>query len=199
MVTKKPKFYAVKVGRESGIFTTWAACKNAIHGFSGAVYKSFDAESAAQDWFNDTRSELRANTLPTDYEVYTDGSYLNGQYSWAYAFVKDDEVIYEDSNAGTSPEAAVMRNVAGEIAAALYAVKRAAELGVTIRIFHDYAGIAFWVTGEWRAKNEFTQRYAKEMGEYQGVYVFEKVKAHTGNKFNEYVDKKAKAALGIIK
>lgn len=199
MPTKKPKFYAVKVGRESGIFTTWAACKNAIHGFSGAVYKSFDSESAAQDWFNDTRSELRANSLPTDYEVYTDGSYLNGQYSWAYAFVKDDEVIYEDSNAGTSPEAAVMRNVAGEIAAALYAVKRAAELGVTIRIFHDYAGIAFWVTGEWRAKNEFTQRYAKLMDEYQGIYVFEKVKAHTGNKFNEYVDKKAKAALGIIK
>ncbi|AHF06979.1 viroplasmin family protein [Desulfitobacterium metallireducens] len=197
MPTKKPKFYAVKVGRESGIFLTWAACKNAVHGFPGAIYRSFESESEAQDWFNDKRSELRVNSHPVDYEVYTDGSYLSGQYSWAYAFVKNDEVIYEDSSSGTSPEAAVMRNVAGEIAAVIYAVKRAADLGVTIRIFHDYAGIAFWVTGEWRAKNEFTQRYAKLMNEYRGVYVFEKVKAHTGNKFNEYVDKKAKAALGI--
>lgn len=197
MPTNKPKFYAVKVGRETGIFTTWAKCENAIRGFSGAVYKRFDSESAAQEWFNDNRSELRENSQPTDYEVYTDGSYLNGQYSWAYAFVKDDEVVYEDSEAGKSPEAAVMRNVAGEIAAVVYAVKRAAELGVTIRIYHDYAGIAFWVTGEWRAKNEFTQGYCKLMNEYQGIYVFEKVKAHTGNKFNEYVDKKAKAALGI--
>ncbi|MPN00806.1 hypothetical protein SDC9_148004 [bioreactor metagenome] len=197
MPIKKTKYYAVKAGRETGLFTTWAACKKSIHGFSGAVYKSFESESAAQDWLNDKRSGLRENTLPTSYEVYTDGSYYNGQYSWAYAFVKDDEVVYEDSNTGTSPEAAKMRNVAGEIAAALYAVKRAAELGVTIRIYHDYAGIAFWVTGEWRAKNEFTQKYAKLMNEYRGVYVFEKVKAHTGNKFNEYVDKKAKAALGI--
>lgn len=197
MASKKPKFYAVKSGRETGIFTTWEACKKAIHGFSGAIYKSFDSESEAQDWFHDNRSELRANSHPTDFEVYTDGSYLKGQYSWAYAFVKDDEVIYEDSNAGTSTEAAVMRNVAGEIAAVLYAVKRAAELGVTIRIFHDYAGIAFWVTGEWQAKNEFTQRYAQLMKEYQGIYVFEKVKAHTGNKYNEYVDKLAKQALGI--
>jgi ribonuclease HI len=198
MPPKKPKFYVVKTGRETGIFTTWEACKKAIHGFSGAIYKSFDSETEAQFWLQDNRSELRKSSLSTDYEVYTDGSYIKGQYSWAYAFVKNDEVVYEDSSIGTSPEAAAMRNVAGEIAAVLYAVKRAAELGVTIRIFHDYAGIAFWVTGEWKAKNEFTQRYAQLMNEYQGIYVFEKVKAHTGNKFNEYVDKMAKAALGII-
>lgn len=197
MPSKKPKFYAVKTGRETGIFTNWEACKKAIYGFSGAIYKSFDSESQAQDWLQDDRGTLRTSSLSTDYQVYTDGSYIKGKYSWAYAFVKDDQVIYEDSSAGTSSEAAVMRNVAGEIAAVLYAVKRAAELGVTIRIFHDYAGIAFWVTGEWKAKNEFTQRYVKMMKDHQGIYVFEKIKAHTGNKFNEYVDKKAKAALGI--
>lgn len=197
MASNKPKFYAVKAGRETGIFATWAECEKAIRGFSGAVYKKFDSESAAQEWFSDNRSSLRETSLATDYEVYTDGSYINGQYSWAYAYVKDDTVIYEDSNVGKNPEAAVMRNVAGEIAAVLHAVKRAAELGVTIRIYHDYAGIAFWVTGEWKTKNEFTQQYAKLMNKYQGVYVFEKVKAHTGNKFNEYVDKKAKASLGI--
>jgi ribonuclease HI len=207
MGTKKAKFYAVRVGREKGIFTSWAECQKAIIGFSGAVYKSFDNEIAAREWFNGNSltqtlkqgnsSDVDLNPFVADYDVYTDGSYVNGQYSWAYAFVKDDEVVYEDSNAGKNSAAAIMRNVAGEIAAVLYAVRRAAELGVGIRIHHDYAGIAFWVTGEWRAKNEFTQAYSKFMNEHKGIYVFEKVKAHSGNKFNDYVDMKAKEALGI--
>lgn len=201
MATSKPKFYAVRAGRETGIFTTWAQCEKAIKGFSGAVYKKFDTEIEAKKWFNgdslENKGEAKGNSILTDYDVYTDGSYINGQYSWAYAFVKDNEVVYEDSNVGKSSEAAVMRNVAGEIAAVLYAVKRAAELGATVRIHHDYAGIAFWVTGEWKANNEFTQTYARLMKGYQGVYVFEKVKAHSGNQFNDYVDQKAKAALGI--
>lgn len=205
MATKKSKYYAVREGRERGVFTSWAECKKAIFGFSGAVYKSFECEGEARAWFNGDslthtlgkNGDASTTSFLVDYEVYTDGSYVDGQYSWAYAFVKDDEVVYEDSNAGKNPAAATMRNVAGEIAAALYAVKRAAQMGVKIRILHDYAGIAFWVTGEWRAKNEFTQAYAKLMNEHKGVYVFEKVKAHSGNKFNGYVDKLAKAALGI--
>lgn len=208
MATKKSKYYAVREGREKGVFTSWAQCKNAIFGFSGAVYKSFESEVDAREWFNGDsltqyfpegkNGDSSATPFLVDYDVYTDGSYVNGQYSWAYAFVKDDEVVCEDSDAGKNPAAATMRNVAGEIAAAIYAVKRAAQMEVKIRILHDYAGIAFWVTGEWRAKNEFTQAYVKLMKEHKGVYVFEKVKGHSGNKFNDYVDKLAKAALGIM-
>jgi ribonuclease H-related protein len=207
MTTKKQKFYAVRVGREQGIFTSWAECQKAIIGFSGAVYKSFDSEIAAIEWFSgktlnqhlneNCSEESKPQTFRADYDVYTDGSYINGRYAWAYAFVKNGEVVYEDSNVGKNPAAGIMRNVAGEIAAALYAVRRAVDLDVKIRILHDYAGIAFWVTGEWRAKNEFTQNYARLMNQHMGVFIFEKVKAHSGNKFNDYVDKKAKEALGI--
>ena len=202
---KKQKYYAVRAGREIGVFTTWDECKKAIIGYSGAIYKSFDSQLAAREWFDGVslaqshinEGKSNSNSFLADYDVYTDGSFVDGQYAWAYAFVSQDEVAFEDSNVGKNPAAAVMRNVAGEIAAVLYAVKRAAQLGVKIRIHHDYAGIAFWVTGEWKAKNEFTQSYAKLMNEHRGIYVFEKVKAHSGNKFNDYVDKKAKAALGI--
>jgi ribonuclease H-related protein len=203
---KKQKFYAVRAGRQLGVFHSWEECKKAIIGFSGAVYKSFESEIAAQKWLSGEslaqpplgqKDQSDAKAFLADYDVYTDGSFVNGQYAWAYAFVKDDEVIFEDSNVGKNPAAAVMRNVAGEIAAVLFAVKRAAQMGVKIRIHHDYAGIAFWVTGEWKSKNEFTQFYTKLMNEHRGIYTFEKVKAHTGNKFNEYVDKKAKLALGL--
>lgn len=217
MGTQKPKFYAVRAGREKGVFNNWEECKKAIHGFSGAVYKSFPTLAAAQAWYkgetlldrpdsgnnseqgpnSDNPFREEKNVFLADFDVYTDGSYINGQYAWAYAFVKDGKVHYEDYNVGKNPAAASMRNVAGEIAAALYAVKKASELGVKIRILHDYAGIAFWATGEWQAKNEFTQAYAKIMNQHKGIYSFEKVKAHSGNEFNDYVDKKAKSALGI--
>ena len=35
------KYYAVKKGRKTGIFTTWDDCKAQVNGYKGAVYKSF--------------------------------------------------------------------------------------------------------------------------------------------------------------
>ncbi|MDN3557003.1 ribonuclease H family protein [Halomonas maura] len=47
---KGPKFYVVWVGRQTGIFTTWAECDQQVKGFPKARYKSFptreDAEAA---------------------------------------------------------------------------------------------------------------------------------------------------------
>lgn len=44
----KPKFYAVMRGHETGIFTTWEACKAQVHGYADAVYKSFPTREEAQ-------------------------------------------------------------------------------------------------------------------------------------------------------
>lgn len=216
-MAKTPKYYAIKQGRQTGIVRTWAECEKAIKGYSGAVYRSFEEEGLALEWLGEEGrpavgslkmatelfqagvSERKAESFGADYEVYTDGSFVNGQYSWAYVFVKDEEIIYEAADVGKNPDAVTMRNVAGEIAAVLYAVRRAVELGAKIRIHHDYAGIAHWVRGEWRTKNPFTQRYADLMKQHEGIYSFVKVAAHSGNRFNEYVDKKAKEALGLGK
>ena len=35
------KYYAVAVGKKPGIYTKWDECKAMVHGFPGAVYKSF--------------------------------------------------------------------------------------------------------------------------------------------------------------
>lgn len=44
----KKKVYAVRQGKKTGIFYTWDACKAAVIGFSGAVYKSFPTEEEAR-------------------------------------------------------------------------------------------------------------------------------------------------------
>lgn len=44
---KKTKFYAVAVGKQTGIFPTWEECQTHVKGFSGARFKSFKTEAEA--------------------------------------------------------------------------------------------------------------------------------------------------------
>ncbi|KAJ7750180.1 ribonuclease H-like domain-containing protein [Mycena metata] len=46
----KPKFYAVKVGKQPGIYQTWAECEGLVMGFNGAKYKSFPLRAEAEAW-----------------------------------------------------------------------------------------------------------------------------------------------------
>lgn len=41
------KYYAVKCGRERGIFTNWEEVETSINGYSGAEFKSFKKEEDA--------------------------------------------------------------------------------------------------------------------------------------------------------
>lgn len=42
------KFYAVAKGRNPGIYTSWDACKDNVHQYPGAIYKSFALNQDAQ-------------------------------------------------------------------------------------------------------------------------------------------------------
>jgi ribonuclease HI len=48
--TALAKVYAVRIGRQPGIFETWAACEAHVKGFSGAEFKSFVTDDLAQAW-----------------------------------------------------------------------------------------------------------------------------------------------------
>lgn len=197
----KKNVYAVKKGYKVGLFNNWPECQAAVKGYKGAIYKGFEEKTEALAWLNteETKSgpSVSVQLEGIDFEVYTDGSYVNGRYSYGYAFIKDGEIVLEGNGVGEDLEAAGMRNVAGEIAAVQHAVEKAVALNARIRIYHDYSGISLWVTGEWQAKNKFTQAYAEFMRTHQGVYEFQKVAGHSGDKFNDYVDGLAKEALGI--
>lgn len=205
----KKNYYAVKEGSKLGIFNNWTECQASVKGHKGAVFKGFETKTEALEWLNgreevlaDRKEKGTINELPEsidsiDYEVYTDGSYSNGKYSYGYAFIKDGQVVFESNGVGDDLEAARMRNVAGEIAAVQHAVEKAKILNARIRIYHDYSGISLWVTGDWQAKNKFTQAYVKFMRAHRGLFEFKKVTGHSGDRFNDYVDRLAKEALGI--
>lgn len=102
---------------------------------------------------------------------------------------------------GRDPELAKMRNVAGEILGAELIAEVALKLGMeTLKIYHDYDGIAHWVTGKWRTHKKETEKYKKNMLRIisQGLKItFKHVKAHTGVEFNELADQMAKLVVGI--
>jgi len=51
------KVYAVKQGRTTGLFFSWAECSASILGFSDARYKSFKSVKEAQDYLADRQSD----------------------------------------------------------------------------------------------------------------------------------------------
>ena len=86
--------------------------------------------------------------------AYVDGSYNDqtNEYGAGVAFFSDGKLT-EFSEKGNNPEAATMRNVSGEVKAAMIAMREAYSRKLTrLVIYHDYQGIADWCTGAWKTK-----------------------------------------------
>jgi ribonuclease HI len=56
-MAKKPKFYVVWKGRQTGVFTTWADCQAQTNGYEGGVFKSFESRELAEKAFQDSSYE----------------------------------------------------------------------------------------------------------------------------------------------
>lgn len=115
MPKQTQSFYAVRHGREPGVYRSWAACKAQVQGFPSAIYKKFPTHEEAEAFIKDksglkraaaasheksntrqTISEQRVTTAttksvlddsPTDgrHIVYTDGASSGNGYHGAKA------------------------------------------------------------------------------------------------------------------
>ena len=65
------KYYAVKKGRKTGIFTDWTSCKEAVDAFPGAEYKSFKTEAEALLYLEGADPAMIRPSLPPG--IYFDG------------------------------------------------------------------------------------------------------------------------------
>jgi viroplasmin and RNaseH domain-containing protein len=207
MSDKQKKVYAVRKGRKNGLFYTWPQCQEQIKGYSGAEYKSFKTEEEANAYLSGATSNVTLPPLPIDQLscdmmlAYVDGSYniATKEYSAGVVILwKGQEITF--SQKGNDPELVGMRNVAGETMGAKIAMAYALEQGVhRVVIYHDYEGIEKWCTKAWEAKQEGTKKYKQyyEQVSKQLEVTFVKVKAHSGDKYNEQADQLAKAALQL--
>lgn len=188
------KYYAVKKGREPGIYQTWDECKAMVHGYPGAVFKSFTSQEEAEAFLG---KQIVQPLSTTTFKAYVDGSFLGqtNQAGYGVVLLEGNKEMYFN---GVVPDHG-HRNVAGEMAGALKAVEETLRLGHTeLSLYYDYEGIEKWATGEWKANLESTKQYQDTMQTYlKEIDIhFHKVAAHTGDYYNEMADRLAKEAAG---
>lgn len=67
------KYYAVKQGKVPGVYLSWEECKAQVHGYSGAIYKSFPTAEAAMAFVAGQRGEQEMLLEPDCFKGGEDG------------------------------------------------------------------------------------------------------------------------------
>ena len=192
------KYYAVKKGRNPGIYTSWDSCLEEVKGYSGAIYKSFKTLDEANEFMTGIKDELDIGKNAVI--AYVDGSYnqkLKVYGAGVVYITEGDEIELMKS---FDDDYHIHRNVAGEVKASELAIARAIEDKKNqIVIYHDYQGISSWATGEWKANNDLTKSYKKFIEDARkSIEIdFVKVKGHSNDQYNDRADALAKEACGI--
>jgi ribonuclease HI len=125
-------------------------------------------------------------------EIDVDGSYREEKTGYACIIRKNGKVIKKISGVIDKKIAEGTRQIAGELKAALEAIRWCDENNIKEAvIYYDYSGIKKWSTGEWKAKKNITQNYRDEMSKFKTKIIWKKIKSHTGAKWNEAADKLA--------
>ena len=78
------KYYAVRVGRQPGIYSSWDECKAQVNGYPNAKYKSFTTLEAAKQFM---APEAKATTEQAECVAYVDGSFDQSTFCYSYGVV----------------------------------------------------------------------------------------------------------------
>ncbi len=132
-------------------------------------------------------------------QVWVDGSFIKKgsriACGWGLAILRDGQEIHRASGSEVAEGFEAQWNIAGEVTAVLRALDWCRENGIrAVAIYHDYEGLAKWPLGQWKARNPYTQAYARAVRE-SGIGVdWRKVRAHSGESRNDLVDGLAREA-----
>src|SRR5699024_10347610 len=88
------KYYAVRKGRNPGIYTSWDSCLKEVKGFSGAIYKSFKTKAEAIAFLENSEKKIEVDRDTV--VAYVDGSFnLPAKtYGAGVVLIKDNDEEY---------------------------------------------------------------------------------------------------------
>jgi ribonuclease HI len=132
------------------------------------------------------------------YEIYVDGSYMNGATGYGAVILKDGRVVDELCGAVDAAEVNNTRQIAGELIAVREALNWCVKHAINaVSIYYDYLGIEKWATGKWKTNQPLTKDYARFVGECPIKVRWHKVDSHTGDRWNDRADALAKKGAGL--
>ena len=220
----KKKFYAVAVGRTSGIYTDWASAEKQVKGFAGAKYKSFPTRAEAETWCKDPVYERKAKTLgkaatekktarttelPTcgvedKIYIYTDGGCSGNPGPGGYGVV----ILDDKKRIELSEGFRLTTNNRMELLACIIGLKHLDSVEKPVELFSDSSYVVNSVTKGW-ARGWQKRGWRKSDGEPamnadlwkvmlslcdQLKPDFTWVEGHAGHELNERCDQLAVAA-----
>ncbi len=191
------KYYAIFISAEkTHLLDSWSECQSIIKGVSNVKYRAFTNKKEAQNYLNIlSKPFFTKNKTKTSIRIYVDGSFngLCKKSAWAWVATTLEGILAFDK--GLTLHNALSRNIDGELEAVKQAILWAQKHHHHVTLVHDYEGIARWADGTWKAKSQIAKDYVLFLHSRPINYHFEKVKAHSHNKWNDYVDALAKSAF----
>ncbi len=213
----KKKFYAVAVGRRSGIFTDWSAAEAQVKGFAGAKYQSFPSRKEALAWLlnpvykkkehgskNGTPLSVRMEQRPGAIIVFTDGGCINNPGPGGYGIVIEQGLEWREISGGYR----LTTNNRMEMTAAIVALETLRQCGAPIDLYSDSSYLVNGITKGWARKWRTNGWRKADGGEVMNVDLWQRlllvvdaldvrmhwVRGHAGNAGNERCDQLAVAA-----
>lgn len=216
-------YYAVKVGRNSGIYDNWKETQDQVNGFKGAIYQKFKTKEEAEFFLNE---ETKANVITNESDdssdssdsseseydidelsenldkdtaiIVTDGSYSEEFARYGYGLIlitRDNKDIFYAS--GNDKRFVGSRNVAGEVFGVIEGLEICHDNDFTkVYIFYDYEGLENWYNKTWKSKAAISRYYMEMLKKYENMDLkFIKVKSHSGHYYNDQADKLATLSL----
>ena len=149
LCTKASSYYAVRKGRNIGIYKTWDDCKQQVQGYNQPEFKKFQTKSEAEQFLGlssnhasdqgsgeEEEEELiesvyHAATFPTSPVVYTDGCCLNNGQSGAVGGIGVYWAPHHPMNVSEPfKDGAIPTNQKAEIVAACRALECCVAMGL---------------------------------------------------------------------
>lgn len=171
------RFYAVRMGRATGIFYDSETARKQTIYFMDADCRMFKSMAEAKAYLN---KKFFSKNKKNVYNLYVDGSYSPEKdiYGWGMAVYNGRQLIYTYKGVGIRGIA--LKNTAAEICAATEAIKWAIKKHRKINLYYDFDGINKFTRKKIKLKSNYMKEYALFVKAHRKKIKFNRVKAHSG-------------------
>lgn len=161
------KYYAVRKGRQIGIFEDWDTCKEAVIGYPCAEYSSFKDISEAKRFLSGEdikkptpKTEIK-RPLDDSVNLVVEGSFNSGYISFGCMIQTKlkDYTFCSKFKCGSS-----LRGTAGELLGVLVGLQVIKDLDINkVHIYYKNQGVVSWYNGDWSCNGIIQSSYACNM------------------------------------